>query len=396
MTPSAPEPLRSVARAPEKRAMKLAVIANRVYRIGGMERATAEVFSRIASTAQVTIVATQCELADSQVTWQPVRSIQRPAFVNQAHFSRAAAASIRGSSFDLTISVDSAAREADIVISHFCQAVFSQRFGGIRGGANPVRRAYQSVAEQVMARHERHLYTSPRLRGVIAVSEGLKRELVAHYGIPESKIRVIPNGVDRLVFHPPANPSEKALLRRTLGLPERSFLAVFLGGDWGRKGLADVIRAMSGLPDMELVVVGRGNAEAFGKVAREAGAESRVHFAGVQRQPERYLAAADVFVVPSRYETFSMSGIEAAASGLPLIVVRTNGLEDFVEHGVNGFFVEPAAESVRDALSRVMSDPKLRARMSAAAIRTSERFDWGAIAEETRVYLEAMARVSAA
>lgn len=379
----------------EKRAMKVAVIANRVYRIGGMERATAEVFSRIASSAQVTIIATECELADSQVTWLPVRSIQRPAFVNQALFARACAAKLEGVDYDLTVSVDSAAREADIIISHFCQGVFSARFGGIRGGANALRRVYQSVAERVMARHERRLYTSPRLRGVIAVSHGLKRELMQHYRIPDAMIRVIPNGVDRAVFHPPMSANAKVALRKALGLPERAFLAIFLGGDWGRKGLSDVLAAMATLPELHLVVVGRGNAMAFGKLARDAGAEARVHFAGVQREPQRYLAAADVFVVPSRYETFSMAGIEAAASGLPLIVVKTNGLEDFVEHGSNGFFVEPTPESVRDALSRVMSNPALRSSMAAAAMRTSERFDWGAIADETRKVLESLAQLPA-
>jgi D-inositol-3-phosphate glycosyltransferase len=167
---------------------------------------------------------------------------------------------------------------------------------------------------------------------------------------------------------------------------------VFVGGDWDRKGLADVIRAIAKLPGTDLVVVGGGNAAAFGRLADSVGVGSRVHFVGIQAQPQRYLAAGDVFACPSRYETFSMSGLEAAACGLPLIVVRTNGLEDFVEHGVNGFFVEPTAESVREALARVIADPVLHASMSEAAVRTAARFDWGDIATATREVLETLSR----
>ncbi|HEV7705804.1 MAG TPA: glycosyltransferase family 4 protein [Gemmatimonadaceae bacterium] len=372
--------------------MKLVVIANRVYRHGGMERASAEVFSRIACTDDVTIIATECEIANGHLTWLPVRPFGRPAMLSQALFARSAKALEREGTYDLSVSVDSAARDADVVIAHFCLGMFASRFAGLRGGRSRIRRLYQRVAERSLAARERGLYRSSRLRGVIAVSSGLKRELIEQYGIEESKIRVIPNGVDRTVFHPAASLEAKLALRRELGLKEEGFLAVFVGGDWDRKGLADVIRAIAKLPETELVVVGGGNATAFGRLADEVGAGKRVHFAGIQAQPQRYLAAGDVFACPSRYETFSMSALEAAACGLPLIVVRTNGLEDFVEHGVNGFFVEPTTEAVREALERVIGDPVMRASMSQAAVRTAEQFDWGDIAAATREVLETLSR----
>jgi len=372
--------------------VKLAVVANRVCRLGGMERASAEVFSRIAASIATTIIATECEIADASLTWLPVRAVKRPAVLNHASFARAAAKLEHAGKFDVVVSVDSAATTADVVISHFCLGAFSSRFAGLRGGANPLRRLYQRVAEGSLSRHERQLYQSKRLRAVIAVSQGLKRELVEQYGLAPSMITVIPNGVDRAVFHPAASPEAKGALRRELGLPETAFLAVFMGGDWDRKGLADVIGAVAQLPEARLVIVGRGNVAAFEQVAADAKVSDRVQFVGLQAHPERYLAAGDVFVCPSRYETFSMSGLEAAACGLPMLVVRTNGLEDFVEHGVNGFFVEPNVESVRAHLARVIADPKLRCAMSRAAVKTAERFDWDTIAGATRAVLEQAAR----
>ena len=372
--------------------MRLAVVANRVCRLGGMERASAEVFSRIAASIDTTIIATECEIADSRLTWLPVHAVKRPAVLNHASFARAAGKLEHAGHFDVVVSVDSAATSADVVIAHFCLGAFSSRFAGLRGGVNPLRRLYQRVAEGSLSRHERRLYESKRLRCVIAVSQGLKRELIEQYGLAPSIIRVIPNGVDRSVFHPAESLEAKGVLRRELGLPEKAFIAVFMGGDWDRKGLADVIRAVALLPEARLVIVGRGNVAAFEKVAADAKVSDRVQFVGLQKHPERHLAAGDVFVCPSRYETFSMSGLEAAACGLPMLVVRTNGLEDFVEHGVNGFFVEPNVESVREHLARVMADPQLRCSMSRAAVKTAERFDWNAIAAETREVLEQVAR----
>lgn len=357
-----------------------------------MERASAEVFSRLATSMETTIIATECEIAGPALTWIPVHAVKRPAVLNHASFARAAARFERAMPYDLVVSVDSAATSADVVISHFCLGAFSSRFAGLRGGSNALRRAYQRVAEGMLARHERRLYESSRLRGVIAVSEGLKRELVEQYGLAPASVHVIPNGVDRTVFHPARSREEKSALRRELGLPEAAFIAVFMGGDWDRKGLADVIRAVAQLPNVQLVIVGRGNVPAFAKLAESEGVTDRVRFVGLQAHPERYLAAGDVFVCPSRYETFSMSGLEAAACGLPMLVVRTNGLEDFVEHGVNGFFVEPNAESVREHLARVVADPELRCSMSRAAATTAERFDWNAIAGRTREVLESIAR----
>ncbi|MEO8879370.1 MAG: glycosyltransferase family 4 protein, partial [Gemmatimonadaceae bacterium] len=334
----------------------------------------------------------ECEIAGASVAWVPVHVIKRPAMLNHASFAREAAKVVRAGHFDLVVSVDSAATSAEVVIAHFCLGAFSTRFAGLRGGANPVRRLYQRVAEGSLSRHERRLYQSKRLRGVIAVSAGLKRELVEQYGLAPSIIHVIPNGVDRAVFHPAESPEAKRALRRELGLPESAFVAVFMGGDWDRKGLADVIHAVAKLPGVQLLIVGRGNIPAFAQIAADEKITDRVSFVGLQAHPERYLAAGDVFVCPSRYETFSMSGLEAAACGLPMIVVRTNGLEDFVEDGVNGFFVEPNVESVRAKLAQVVADPTLRCSMSRAAVETAKRFDWDTIASETREVLESVAR----
>ena len=73
--------------------------------------------------------------------------------------------------------------------------------------------------------------------------------------------------------------------------------------------------------------------------ARLAQTESRLHFLGSVDQMPRLYAAADAFVLPTSYETFSLVTYEAAAAGLPLLVTRVSGVEDLLADGLNGWFI---------------------------------------------------------
>jgi glycosyltransferase involved in cell wall biosynthesis len=85
-------------------------------------------------------------------------------------------------------------------------------------------------------------------------------------------------------------------------------------------------------------------------------------------------SAADAFVLPSAYETFSLATYEAAACGLPLLATRVGGVRDLLEPGVNGYFVESDPHDVARGL-RALEDPAVRSRMGAAARRAAERYD---------------------
>jgi glycosyltransferase involved in cell wall biosynthesis len=242
----------------------------------------------------------------------------------------------------------------------------------------------------VFLEQERASYTSPRLQQVIAVSEGVKRELMQYYGLPEDRFTVIPNGVDEAVFMPAAHAEAKRQLREELKLPLDVFTCLFVGGDWDRKGLADAIHAIARLPEAVLVVVGRGDETRFGEIAAQAGARARVLFCGTSTRPQDYYAAADVFVFPTRYEAFSLATLEAAAAGLPILAPRINGTEELLEDGVNGFFVEMNPASVYEKLRLLYESPARLQPMSAAILQTSKRSNWDRIAVEQIQVLEAL------
>lgn len=359
----------------------LAFIAHEVHRRGGMERAAAEVLSRIARQIPVTVIARDCELGDVPVKWMPIYSPSRPSVVRTWAFARAARVAERRAGCTITNSIGGAALDADVITAQFCHAAFTARFGGIRGGAG-IRAAYQRLAQAHFTSEERHAYGAPRLKRVIAVSHGTARELREFYHVPEEKIVVVPNGVDPKVFRPAPDAATKRALRLHLGLPPDDFLCLFVGGDWERKGVRDAIAAVAGLPETTLVILGRGDHAGMQAQAALLGASRQVIFPGPTIAPQDFYAACDVFVFPSRYEAFSLVTLEAAASGLPIIAHSINGTEELVRDGINGWLVPVSVDALREKIELLRDDAALLSRLSLGAVESSRRYNWDQIAAE--------------
>jgi glycosyltransferase involved in cell wall biosynthesis len=370
-------------------ALSLAFIAHEVHRHGGQERAAAEVLSRISRRMPVTVIARRCEL--DGVKWTRVGTPSRPSVLRTWAFARAARRAELRAGCTITNAIGAAALDADVITAQFCHAAFTERFGGLRGGAG-VGAAYQRLAQSRFVADERRAYGSARLRRVIAVSQGTSRELQEHYGVPGSVIRVVPNGVDHAVFRPAESPAAREALRRRLALPTDACLALFVGGDWERKGVRDAVEAIGPLADVHLVIVGRGDGDAVQRAAKRAGAAGRVHVVAPTPAPEAYYAAADCFVFPSRYEAFSLVTLEAAASGLPIICHAINGTEELIANGRNGWLVPFGADALRHRIMALRDDAVLRARMSAAAVEASRRYAWERVADEYFAVLDEAAR----
>jgi UDP-glucose:(heptosyl)LPS alpha-1,3-glucosyltransferase len=210
-----------------------------------------------------------------------------------------------------------------------------------------------------------------------------------HAGFPAMAhaIRTIPNGVDVGVFAPDAE--SRHAVRAELGIDESTPLAVFVGGDWERKGLPYTVDALVLAPAWHLVVAGDGDSAPLLARARAGGAESRVHLLGPVRDTPRLYAAGDAFVLPSAYETFSLVTFEAAASGLPLLVSRVSGVEELLQDGRNGWFVERDGGDIARRLTELLSDAGLAQRFGARAREAVLAYSWEAMASGYRtVYAE--------
>jgi len=92
-------------------------------------------------------------------------------------------------------------------------------------------------------------------------------------------------------------------------------------------------------------------------------------------------ASADAFVFPTAYEAFPLSMLEAAASGVPLLVTRVSGAEDLLLDGVNGWFITRNAGDIAQHLNQLASDRRLAKRMSEEARVAAAQFTWNTMIE---------------
>ncbi len=223
---------------------------------------------------------------------------------------------------------------------------------------------------------DRHMIGGLRYRFFVAVSQRVAGELQRHYRVPEERIRVIPNGANLARFQ--RNAEGGQAIRHEFDIPDRAPLMLFVGHEFRRKGLALIIGALARLPSAYLLVIGSDDPEPYRKLAGEAAA--RLIFAGARRDMPACYSAADVFVLASAYETFSLVCIEAMACSLPVVATPAGGIEDYLEDGINGFKAAFDSADIADKVQRILGDDGLKEALRTGAAATARRFDWDQIA----------------
>lgn len=211
--------------------------------------------------------------------------------------------------------------------------------------------------------------------GVTAVSEELARSTRELFRV-EKEVRVIPNFIDPERFSP-ARRSPKARLHfAEPGEPLLGHVSNFREV----KRIPDVIRTFHLLQKeipSRLLLMGEGPELEHAKaLTLELGIEERVQFAGVVRDVASALAQLDLFLLPSEYESFGLAGLEAMASGVPVIAAHVGGLPEVVEDGRTGFLCEVGDfRCMARKAAEILGDPELHQRMRDDARRRAvERF----------------------
>jgi UDP-glucose:(heptosyl)LPS alpha-1,3-glucosyltransferase len=228
-----------------------------------------------------------------------------------------------------------------------------------------------------------------RYRRFVAVSSRVATELRQIYGVPPSRIRVIYNGIDLQRFNRSAD--SKIAIRRQFNIPQEARLLLFVGHEFQRKGLAHVIGAMDRLgDDTWLLVVGADNPAPYRKIA--PGVQDRVIFAGARSDMPQLYSAADAFVLPTAYETFSLVCMEAMACALPVFATAAGGIEEYLNDGVNGFLIKMDADDVAAKLAAAFADPALMDRLRDGAIATARIYGWDRVGVQ---YVELLKQVDA-
>ncbi len=219
-----------------------------------------------------------------------------------------------------------------------------------------------------------------RIPRLVTVSENSRRDIVSEMGVPEDRLHIVPVGVDQVSFRPMPNVAR---------VPGR--LMTTASADVPMKGLVPLLEAVAKLrverEDVRLVVIGKQKDKSkIPAVLDRLGLKDVVEFvSGVpqERIVELY-AEAEVAVVPSLYEGFSLPAIEAMACGVPLVATTGGALPEVVgpdgEAALSVPTNDPSALAI--AIGRLLDDAELRARIGEAGRnRVLDRFTWRRSAE---------------
>jgi len=222
---------------------------------------------------------------------------------------------------------------------------------------------------------------------VIAVSGAAKGFCVA-LGVPGDKIEVIPNGVDLSIFNTNVDGSA---MRSKLNVKQGPLVATAIRLV-KRKGPEHLVNAFSKvlkkMPNAKLAVAGGGTeAASLRAQIKKLGMGKSVFMLGKLQREEvaRLMVAADVFVLPSLFESFGLVLLEAMAVGTPVVCTRTQGALEIVKDGEDGLIVPPGDDdALADAIVRVLSDRQLAKRLMTSGQKTvHEKFSWEKTAKKT-------------
>jgi glycosyltransferase involved in cell wall biosynthesis len=198
---------------------------------------------------------------------------------------------------------------------------------------------------------------------VLCISEHVREQVLP--GAPECKTAVVYNGADPALFSP-VDPAPE---------PPR---IMSVGNLIPIKGHAMLLHAIAAIgpkyPPLECELVGSGPEESHLRaLSRELGLDERVHFLGRQgrKAVADLLRLATLFVLPSAYEGLGCVYLEAMSTGLAAIGCRGQGIEEVIQHGLNGWLVAPGnLAELAQGIATLLDDPQLRSQMGARARTT--------------------------
>jgi glycogen synthase len=223
---------------------------------------------------------------------------------------------------------------------------------------------------------------------LIAVSQTTKNELTWMYEVPESKIRVVYNGVSPHRFDLGVDPGQ---VKRRYGIGPVDPTVLFCGRLTHQKGPDLLLDAVPSIlryyGNAKFVFAGDGEMRGGLETrARQLKVDHAVRFTGFRNGDElpRMFGMSDVICVPSRNEPFGIVVLEAWSAHKPVVVTQIGGPSEYVRHEETGLKIYPRVDSVAWGLGTLFADFNRARWMGENGRRTvSERFTWDKIAEQT-------------
>ena len=244
---------------------------------------------------------------------------------------------------------------------------------------------YQQMQSQIDKRDVLHTWIYSKLSLWISLTKRMKQEVLENTNVPEDRIRVVPLGRDTRVFDPRRFDQRRARKRYDLSLANP--IVGVLGRLDPQKGQEEFLRSLPSVldqqPDVLYVIAGdetkgeEGYRSYLIDLAGRLGVDDHVRFLPFTENVAEFLAAIDVFVLPSYSETFGLVLIEAMAMQKPVVATSAGGVPEIVENGWDGILVPPRdEEALAKAIGLLLKNSTLRVSLSRHAREdVRKRFD---------------------
>jgi UDP-glucose:(heptosyl)LPS alpha-1,3-glucosyltransferase len=328
-----------------------------------------ELLPRIAEAHEVTLYAARI----AAPVPQNVRVIEVPAWMRKSYTAiltfPTAFRAVR-KPHDLLHVQGWVAPSADIVTAHIVMAAWraAARDAGV---TSPAGERYLGGLVQ---NREAALFRAAR--HVIAPSTRARHDIEEHYTRSED-LTVIHHGFPR-----PHGVPDRADARRTLGLPETTIIALFVGDI--RKGLHVALEAVAHTPEVHLAVVSHSPGDEVLHHAHNLGVTERVYWIGSLTHMSTAYAAADLLLHPTMYDSFGLVVAEAMAHGVPPIVTKAAGITELMVHGESGWLVgHDVTGGTQAAVRELAKNEPLRNKLAAGARAAAQQRSWDDVARET-------------
>jgi glycosyltransferase involved in cell wall biosynthesis len=277
-------------------------------------------------------------------------------------------------------------KEVDVVHSHeFTMAVYGTAAAGLLRIPHVITMHGSMTVGKALRRRIALRWAMRNAQRTVVVSQATRRQFAAEFGVPESRLTVVPNGVA-------VRAGDSARVRNEFNILPSECVLLAVGTLEPRKGHSVLLEALARLrrdgleqPWRLIIAGGRGGSEheALLQLIRGRALEAQVHIVTNRNDIPDLLALADVFVMPSLWEGLPMALLEAMLAAKAIVASATSGIPEAIVDGRDGLLVTPGSvDELAEALHKVLVDPTHRSRLAeAAGQRAREEFTARAMAK---------------
>lgn len=270
-------------------------------------------------------------------------------------------------------STGTASLVSDIVQVQFLHHEWLKIQEGLPKDKSPSPHLFRGLYHQWLSKYklymEKQSYTAHK--NYVAISHGIKKQLIEHFSIPKDQISVIHHGVDTEAFCPFQENEMGAQVRQTIrsnhGFTDSDVVLLHVGALNARKGIFKTLELMALLKkesfnNIHFLAVGQGDQKIIQSKVEELDIADRVHLVSHTKSIRDYYWASDLFFFPTFYEPFGLVILEALSSGLPVLTTTVAGASELMTNEPMGalFAPESTVETIAEKVTPYLRSAELR------------------------------------